>query len=72
MGEGFKLPEFLTSARFWFALVNGGVILSKRFGVELTYEELAAINAVLIAVFNVPQRTQTFLAQLGYRIKVGL
>lgn len=61
-----NLPEFLTSARFWFAVLNAVIMFLPRFGVTLTQQEVAALNLVLSAVFQIAPPVNGYVAAQRY------
>lgn len=61
-----NLPEFLTSARFWFAVLNAVILFMPRFGIVLTQQEVAALNLVLSAVFQVAPPVNGYVVAQRY------
>lgn len=61
-----NLPEFLTSARFWFAVLNAVILFMPRFGIVLTQQEVAALNLVLSAVFQLAPPVNGYVAAQRY------
>ena len=62
------LPEFLRKPRFWFSLLNAAILFAPRFGVVLKQEEIASLNLILAAVFDIVPPVNMFVAMKRYQL----
>lgn len=61
-----NLPEFLKTARFWFAVLNTIILFLPRFGIELTPQEIVQLNLVLSAAFQIAPPVNGYVAAQRY------
>jgi len=62
------IPDFLKHPAFWFALINAVVIFLPRFGITLSAQEIASINVVIAAAFNIAPPINGYVAAKRYEL----
>ena len=63
-----NIPDFLKRPAFWFSLVNAVIVFLPRFGVTLDAQEIAAVNLVIAAAFNVVPPVNGYVAAKRYEL----
>jgi hypothetical protein len=69
LGIVFGAP-FWKDVKFYFAVINAIAVFAPRFGLQLTLQELGAINLVIAVAFGVTPPTIQYMQLKNYEANV--